>query len=152
VSATSSLEPVVAGGFEIDITERIDGVSATGQVTAAVPSFDITKILEGVSATITLNAPAVNINIELTGVSATSQVGEVEDQPTERIVTGVQASGAIGSLTLHTTAGVSGVVGTLSIGTPTVTGVVTVFSSSAYDRRNVASVLPQQTSSNRRAA
>jgi autotransporter translocation and assembly factor TamB len=145
VSATSSLEPVVAGGFEIDITERIDGVSATGQVTAVTPTFNVTKAVSGVSATTTLNAPDVNINIELTGVSATSQVGEVEDQPTERIVTGVQATGSIGTVAFSNSFTVTGVVGTFSVDTLTATGVTFDFEAvkTLYDRRRTAYVEKQ---------
>ena len=40
----------------------------------------------------------------------------------------------------------------MSIGTITATGVVTVFSATAYDRRNVASVLTKQSSSSRIAS
>jgi hypothetical protein len=125
VIATTSLNTV-----QVHISEKLDSVSATGGIGSLEHSNTVT----------------------LTGVESVGQVGEVEDQPLERIATGVFATGGIGSLTLHTTAGLTSVVGTFSVGTPTVTGVTTTFTASAYDRRNVANTLPKQTSSRRRAA
>jgi len=79
-------------------------------------------------------------NLTLTGVEAVGFVNTVEDQPTERIATGVTATGAVGSLTLHTTAGISGVQGTFTVGTGTYTGVQFDFNAvrELYDRRRTS--------------
>ena len=135
-------------------TPETEAYSLDGS-TEALLHFDgtngSTTITNEASNVITVTATGT-ANVTPTGVEGVGQIGEVEDQPLERIATGVFATGAIGSLTLHTTAGVDGVVGTFTVGTPTVTGVVTTFTATAYDRRNVANTLPKQTSSQRRAA
>lgn len=201
VSATGTIASVVAGGFEIDVTERIStGVSATGSVgtlnvfikvsvvgisvtgtintvkenintpitgvsaTGAVNTVEEkpTEALDSVSATGAVNTVTVNIieklgsvsatgtigaltltgtaNVTPTGVEAVGFVNTVEDQPTERIATGVAATGAVGSLTLHTTAGISGVQGTFTVGTGTYTGVQFDFNAvrELYDRRRTS--------------
>ena len=148
-ASTTARSPLAAS-----FTPETEAYSLDGS-TEALLHFD------GTNGSTTITNEASNVinltltgtaNTTLTGVEGVGQVGEVEDQPLERIATGVFATGAIGSLTLHTTAGVDGVVGTFTVGTPTVTGVITTFTASAYDRRNVANTLPKQTSSQRRAA
>ena len=100
----------------------------------------------------------------IVGVSATGFVNTVEEKPTERIVSGVQATGAIGTVSISNTFSITGVVGTFSVGTLTATGVIFDFEAvkTLYDRRRTAYVekqLPrivyvakQSTAAERRAA
>jgi len=128
--ATGVQGTTALGTTQVNIAEKVSGVSATGGVGSLEHSNTVT----------------------LTGVEGVGQVGEVEDQPLERIATGVFATGAIGSLTLHTTAGVDGVIGTFTVGTPTVTGVIFNFVANDYDRKRVVYVPRQDTVAERRAA
>ena len=87
VSATGAIEPVSAGGFEIDISERItDGVSATGAV-QALSQVKVTENRTSVSITGTVAAiiPHADSQLTLSSVLATGFVGDVEDQTTERL-------------------------------------------------------------------
>ena len=87
VSATGAIEPVSAGGFEIDISERItNGVSATGAV-QALSQVKVTERLASVSITGTVAAiiPHADSQLTLSSVLATGFVGDVEDQTTERL-------------------------------------------------------------------
>ena len=99
VSATGTIEPVSAGGFEIDISERItDGVSATGAV-QALSQVKVSERLASVSVTGTVAAiiPHADSQITLSSVSATGQVNDVEDQTTERLGS-VSATGTVQAL------------------------------------------------------
>ena len=98
VAATGAIQPVAITGFEIDVSEVLDSVSATGAV----------------------GTVGVGNSVTLSGVSATGAVGTVEEKPTE-ILTGVSATGAIGTLAISNTAGLTGVSSTGTIGTVTVT-------------------------------
>ena len=135
-------------------TPETEAYSLDGS-TEALLHFDgtngSTTITNEASNVITVTATGT-ANVTPTGVEGVGQVGEVEDQPLERIATGVFATGAIGSLTLHTTAGVDGVVGTFTVGTPTVTGVIFNFVANDYDRKRVVYVPRQDTVAERRAA
>ncbi len=84
VSATGTIASVVAGGFEVDVTERIStGVSATGSVGTLNVFIKVSVV--GVSATGTVNTVKENINTPITGVQATGAVNTVEEKPTESI-------------------------------------------------------------------
>ena len=99
VSATGAIEPVSAGGFEIDITERITvGVSATGAV-QALSQVKVTEKLASVSITGTVAAiiPHADSQLTLSSVFATGQVNELEEKPTERLDS-VSATGAVQAL------------------------------------------------------
>ena len=221
VSATGAIENIAAGGFEVDVTERITtGVEGTGSVgsltvntaaelTGVVGTFtlngaglnirSINRVpVDGVSGTTTLGIIEVQTEEALESVSATGQIGTIKPNVAESVtgvvgtfsvntvtatgtanvtlvgvegitaveqvqvdgfeidvsepLNSVSATGAIGSLRVNITEDVTGVIGTFTVGTPTVTGVITVFTATDYDRRNVANTLPKQTSSRRRAA
>ena len=99
VSATGAIEPVSAGGFEIDISERVtDGVSATGAV-QALSQVKVSERLASVSVTGTVAAiiPHADSQITLSSVSATGQVNELEEQTTERLDS-VSATGTVQAL------------------------------------------------------
>lgn len=118
------------GSIQVNIAEKVDSVSATGSIGALEHSNTVT----------------------LTGVEGVAQVGEVEDQPTERIVSGVQGTGAIGTVALSNAFTVTGVQGTFGIGSVTATGVTFTFVAADYDRRRVAYVPRNDTAAERRMA
>ena len=141
------------GTLGVGASESITtGIEATGQIGTVKPN--VAESATGVVGTFSVNTVTITgiANTTLTGVEGVGQIGEVEDQPLERITTGVQATGAVGSLTLHTAAGVDGVVGTFTVGTPTVTGVIFNFVANDYDRKRVVYVPRQDTVAERRAA
>lgn len=92
VSGTGAVEPVAAGGFEVDISERLSGVSATGSIGVISPNLDVSA----------------------TGVSATGSVGTVEARPSEP-VDSVSATGSIGTIAVNLSLTLTGVAGTGAI-------------------------------------
>jgi hypothetical protein len=107
VSATGTIASVVAGGFEVDVTERIStGVSATGSV--GILNVFIKVSVVGVSATGTVNTVKENINTPITGVQATGSVNTVEEKPTEALDS-VSATGSIGIIKPNVAESVTGV-------------------------------------------
>jgi len=139
VSATGAIEPVSAGGFEIDISERItDGVSATSTV-QALSQVKVTERLASATATGTVAAiiPHADSLIVLTGVSATGQVNDVEEQTTERLDS-VSATGTVQALAqVKVSERLTSAPATGTIGTVTTTAVVFDFQAvrEQYSRR-----------------
>lgn len=134
---TGSIEPVSAGGFEIDITERITaGVEATGQSGTVQPNT--AAGLTGVEATGSLPfvQPIVSPTKELVGVSGSLVFNPAQPNVTEP-VGGLSATGSTGSLTLHTTAGITSAGMTLTLNKPDQTAVVFDFESvkETYSRK-----------------
>lgn len=202
VSATGAIAPLVAGGFEVDISERLGSVAATGSAgavqaniteiiggvaatssvgtvtlsntvtptgvqatgfvntveekptevlnsvsaigTAGTVQVNVAEVLTGVSATGSIGTPQpiVSFSVDVIGVSAVASLGTVEAKTTEVVNIGVSATGAVGSLTLHTTAGISGVQGTFTVGTGTYSGVQFDFNAvrELYDRRRTSMI------------
>lgn len=149
VQATGSIAPVQVDGFEIDVGENLNSVSATGSI--GTVQVDLTIPVTGVEGVGQQNFVVINAQQILIGVTATGAISGVGVGNSAR-PSGVQATGFINTLVEDVDEALGSVQGTGSIGTITATGVVTVFSATAYDRRNVANTLPQQTSSQRRAA
>lgn len=153
VPVTGSPMTGTIGTLGVGASESITtGVEATGQIGTLKPN--VAESATGVIGTFSVNTVTATgtANVTPTGVEGVGQIGEVEDQPLERIATGVQATGAVGSLTLHTAAGLTGVVGTFSVGTPTVTGIIFNFVANDYDRKRVVYVPRQDTVAERRVA
>jgi hypothetical protein len=138
VVATGTIEPVSAGGFEIDITERITvGVSATSAIGTVEPQVD--ENLNSVSATGTVAAiiPHADSLIVLTGVSATSTVNELEEKPTE-VLDSVSATGSVQALAqVKVSEALASAPATGTIGAVTTTAVVFNFQAvrEQYSRR-----------------
>jgi hypothetical protein len=163
VPVTSPTMTGFIGTPEPRVDETI-GIGVQGTTAVGTVQVNISEKLASVSATGSIGALEHSNTVTLTGVEGTGQVGEVEDQPTERIVSGVQATGAIGTVSISNTFSITGVVGTLSVGTLTATGVTFDFEAvkTLYDRRRTAYVekqLPrivyiakQSTAAERRAA
>jgi len=92
VAGTGAIEPVAAGGFEIDISERLGSVSATGSIGTISP----------------------NIQEDVSGVSATGAIGTLTFS-TSHSLASVSATGSIGTLTISNTVGLTGVAGTTAV-------------------------------------
>ena len=124
VSATGTIASVVAGGFEVDVTERIStGVSATGSVGTLNVFIKVTVV--GVSATGTVNTVKENINTPITGVQATGSVNTVEEKPTEALDS-VSATGSVNNVTVNIIEKLGSVSATGTIATLTLTGTANV--------------------------
>ena len=124
VSATGTIASVVAGGFEVDVTERIStGVSATGSVGTLNVFIKVSVV--GVSATGTVNTVKENINTPITGVQATGSVNTVEEKPTEALVS-VSATGSVNNVTVNIIEKLGSVSATGTIATLTLTGTANV--------------------------
>lgn len=150
VVATGAIQPVATTGFEIDITEVLASVSATGSVGTVEAKTQ--EALGSVSATGSVNTVTVNILEALNSVSATGAVGTftiantagatgvsgttntpaVQPNVTE-ILTGVSATGAVNSVVINRVALISGVGATGSVNTvePKVTEILTGVGSTA---------------------
>jgi hypothetical protein len=124
VSATGTIASVVAGGFEVDVTERIStGVSATGSVGTLNVFIKVSVV--GVSATGTVNTVKENINTPITGVQATGSVNTVEEKPTEALDS-VSATGSVNNVTVNIIEKLESVSATGTIATLTLTGTANV--------------------------
>tara|TARA_S200002703_G_scaffold37325_1_gene32564 strand:+ start:2090 stop:2803 length:714 start_codon:yes stop_codon:yes gene_type:complete len=94
VEGTGEIESVVAGGFEIDITERIDsGVEATGQV-GSPTQIKVGAGATGVSATGSIGTLEHSNTTLLQSVVGTVPEPSIEPQITE-VISGVFATGAV---------------------------------------------------------
>jgi hypothetical protein len=161
VEATGSIAPVQVNGFEIDIGENLDSVSATGNINTV--QVNLTVPVTGVQGIGQANPVVINALQILTGVSATGAVNEVGIGNSARPI-GVQATGFVNTLVEDVDEALASVQGTGVIGTPTATGVIFDFEAvkNLYDRRRTAYVekqLPrivyvpkQSTAAERRAA
>ena len=99
VAGTGAIEPVAAGGFEIDISERLGSVSATGSIGTISP----------------------NIQEDISGVSATGAIGTLTFS-TSHSLASVSATGSIGTLAISNTVGLTGVAGTTAVESVSVDG------------------------------
>lgn len=146
VSATGTIASVVAGGFEIDVTERIStGVSATGSINTL--TVNIIEKLESVSATGTIGTLTLTgtANVTLVGVEAVSFLNTVEDKPTE-VLDSVSATVFVnGNFTFSNTHSLTGVSATSTVNTVTATGVIFDFEAvkALYDRKRTVLIEKQ---------
>lgn len=100
VSGTTAVQSVSVDGFEIDITEKVTGVSATGAVTAVQPIFSFTELLPSLGLTASIGTISPNVKEELaandvTSVSATGSVNGVTVNVKENLLS-TSATGSIG--------------------------------------------------------
>jgi len=137
VTGTSAVASVVAGGFEIDITERIDsGVEATGQV-GSPTQIKVGAGATGVSATGSIGTLEHSNTTLLQSVAGTVAEPSVEPQITE-VIGGVFATGAVSdNFTFSNSTVPTGVEATGFAGQTTETGVLFDFQavSALYSRR-----------------
>lgn len=106
VSANGAIAPVQVGGFEIDITERVDtGVSAEGNIgTVEVQVKEEVQQDDTVSSDVAIGTvtPHASSKIIPDSVSAIGVVTTVEEQVKEEISASLSAVGDVGSVTVHT--------------------------------------------------
>ena len=114
VSATGAIETVSVGGFEIDISENLLSVSATGAIGSVGVGNSAT--LASVSATGSINTVKENVAEELGSVSATGAIGTIEPQVDEDLLS-VSATGSIGTLKVNVDESLASVSATGAIGT-----------------------------------
>ena len=142
VAGTGEIAPVVAGGFEIDITERIGtGVEATGQV-GSPTQIKVGAGATGVSVTGSIGSLEHSNTTLLQSVVGTLSEPSVEPQPTEK-VTGVFATGAVNDNFTHSnTTLVNSVSANGVAGQTTETGVLFDFFGvrEQYDRRRTIKI------------
>ena len=132
----------VGGQFEVDVTEKLESVSATGQLGNIQT---LPKLVAGVSATGALGTVKPNPTEALNAVSATGNVGTLTHSNTHSLgsvvgtftldkgnrpfakaftfvsAVSVVATGALGTVKPNVNEPISGVSGTVSVGTPEIT-------------------------------
>ena len=116
VSGTGAIQAVAAGGFEIDITERV------------------TASLAGTGA---ISTVTVNIKEALASVSATGAINASLEFSNTHSLSSVSATGHVNTVTVHVIEYASAVPATASLGTITTTAVVFDFDAvkELYSRR-----------------
>ena len=125
VSATVSVTAVNAGGFEIDISERVDASLVT---TGAIGSVGIgnSSSLSGVTSTVSIGQITIDNFTILTGVVGTGSIGLLEHSNTTSL-SGVTSTGQVNtfeSVTGKANQTPTSVVSTGAVGTVTQTAVV----------------------------
>jgi hypothetical protein len=147
VEATGSISPIQINGFEVDIGENLNSVSATGSIGTVSPNLAIT--VTGVQGTGIQNGVVIPAKELLDGVSATGFINQV-GIGNSATLTGVQAVGSAHTLEEQVNEAVESVQATGNIGTLTSTGVVTVFDPENFSKARAVRLIQEQTS--RRAA
>jgi len=148
-----TIETVQVGGqFEVDVTEKLESVSATGQIGNIQT---IPKLVASVSATGELGTIKLNIIEPVVGLSTTTTVGTLTHSNTHSIASVVGtftlnkgdrpfvktftfidapsfvATSTIGTIQPNVDEPISGVSGTVSVGTPEITTTEALLSVSA---------------------
>ena len=150
VQATGSIAPVQVNGLEIDLSENLDSVSATGSV--GTVQVNLVEKLASVQGTGQVNSIVLNATQDVVGVSATGTINTVGVGNSAR-PTGVQATGFVNTLVEDVSEALASVQGTSAIGSPTIVAVVTVFVATAYSRNRTVKLQPRSSSAaSRRAA
>lgn len=141
VSVIGSVEPVSVGGFEIDISENLLSVSATGAVGSL--TVNISELLNSVSSTGTITnvIPSGDANQTLVGVSASGAVesvssGGFEIDVSEKTLS-VSATGTVASVKLNITEVLNSVAANTNVGSVVATGVTFLFDVNAFDKDRV---------------
>ena len=149
VQATGSIAPVQVNGLEIDLSENLDSVSATGSIGSV--QVNITEKVTGVQGVGQNNPVVINAIANPTGVGATGAINTVGIGNSAR-PTGVQATGIVNTLVEDVSDNLTGVQGTTAVGSPTTTAVVTAFVASNYSRQRTLKIIPSETAAQRRKA
>ena len=89
VSATGTISPVQINGFEIDISERVNSVSATGAIGTVSPNN--TLPVTGVAGTTSLGTVGVGASGNILSAAGTGLAGSVQVNISE-VLTGVSAT------------------------------------------------------------
>jgi len=143
VAATGAIAPVAVNGLELDISENLASVSATGQIGTVKPN--ITKAVSGVTGTGAVNTVQVNVGAGLTGVVGTGAIGVPSARSVVTVsVSGVSATGQVNTLFENVSENLLSVSATGSIGTLTTTGQTQVFVPSQYSKTRSFRLIPSQ--------
>lgn len=145
--ATGSISPIQINGFEVDVGENLNSVSATGSIGTVSPNLAIT--VTGVEGTGLQNGVVIPAKELLVGVSVTGFINQVGIGNSVTLA-GVQAVGSAHTLEEQVGEAVESVQATGSVGTLTSTGVVTVFDPENFSRTRAIRLVQEPTS--RRAA
>jgi hypothetical protein len=142
VVGTIQVEVPSAGGFEIDVTER---VTASLIATASISGVrvNVSEILTSVAATGSVSSDIKFSNTHnLTGVSSEFSVGVVSPNVREEFLSGVVAVASVNAPQVNTAAGVVGITAELINDEVTTTGNVFDFNAvkDLYSRRRTAVV------------
>lgn len=149
VQATGSIAPVQVNGLEIDLSENLDSVSATGSVGAV--QVNLVEKVTGVQGAGQVNSVVINAVANAVGVSATGAINTVGIGNSAR-PTGVQATGIVNTLVEDITDTLAGVQGAGAIGSPTIVAVVTAFVAANYSRQRTLKIIPSEKAAQRRKA
>lgn len=148
VSAAGSIAPVQITGFEIDLEENLDSVTATISVGTIKPNLTISIL--GVSATGQQNSIVISRAKTLTGVSLTGSIGSLALSNTTTL-SGVQATGTADSLEeVFVVEKLTGVQGTTAVNLPAPSNAITAFDPDNFSRARAIRLVEVQSS--RRAA
>jgi len=100
-TGTGSITAITAGGFEVDITERITASAVgTGSInTVIVNVSEALGSVAGTGAVSTITPHAASL-IALTGVTGTGHVNTVEEKVSEALLS-VVGTGAVSGVTVH---------------------------------------------------
>ena len=141
VSSTGSIEPVSVGGFEVDVSENLLSVSATGSVGSL--TLNVSELLNSVTATGTITnvIPSGDANQTLVGVSASGAVEAVsfdgfEIDISEKVLS-VSATGTVASVKTNITEILNSVAANTNVGSVVATGVTFQFDINAFDKDRV---------------
>ena len=149
VQATGSIAPVQVNGLEIDLSENLDSVSATGSIGSV--QVNITEKVTGVQGVGQNNPVVINAIANPTGVSATGAINTVGIGNSAR-PTGVQATGIVNTLVEDVGDTLTGVQGTGAVGSLTTTAIVTTFVAANYSRQRTLKIIPNESAAQRRKA
>ena len=119
VAGTGSVTSITAGGFEVDITERITASAVgTGSInTVIVNVSEVLGSVAGTGAVSTITPHAASL-IALTGVTGTGHVNTVEEKVSEALLS-VVGTGAVSGVTVHVSEVLASISATGSIATVT---------------------------------
>lgn len=147
VAGTAFLEPITAGGFEIDISERLLSVAAIGSINAIIPN--VSELLNSISSTgsITAVQPRVAANVSLEGVSAQIDTLDMSldvfEIDVSELLLSVEATGTINTVTVNLTEQLDSVSSTVLAGSVTATGVDFPFDAEAYSTHRTVYAVAQ---------
>lgn len=143
VSATGTIAPVLAGGFEVDLTEPLQSVQGT--ISLGTLQVNVSKVLTGVSATNAVGTLTHSNTHALSGVQGTFTVGNIIPVANTRVsIVGVATTTIVNTLSIfgQGSVNITGIVGTISLGTITKSATSFDFQvqASLYSRKRAVSI------------
>lgn len=143
VAATGAIAPVAINGLELDISENLASVSATGQI--GTIKLNITKTVSGVAGTGAVSTVQENVGAGLTGVVGTGGIGTLSARSVVTVaISGVSATGQVGTVVESVSENLLSVSATGSIGTLTTTGQTQTFIAADHSKIRTFYLIPSQ--------